>query len=63
MNIKIKGTKQYIQRWRKNLITIIHNKWEGNYVNWFIKLIKKIYFKKIIFNKFKRSLLNTILNK
>ena len=38
------------------------NKWEKDYANWFIELIKKMILKKIVFNKFQMILLKMIFN-
>ena len=38
----------------------IQDKWQDKYANWFIKLLKKKYFKNYFFKKFQMSLLKTI---
>ena len=63
MDIKIKGTNQYTKKKMtiKSNYKNTQNKWQENYANWFIELIKKLYFfqkisKEFIKNNFKLTI-------
>ena len=40
----------------------VQNKWQADYANWFIELITKNIFQKLVFKKFQKILLKKILN-
>ena len=56
MDTKINNINQYEQKSDNKI------KWQQNYANWFIELIKKIFEKKLVLWKFQRILSKTILN-
>ena len=60
MDIKINNINQYTQKWYQNKIIRIY-KINDNRIMQIIELIKKI-FEKLVFWKFQRILLKTILN-